>query len=637
MSWAALALTVSLAGAPLNLGPLGRGEPLGPSITWAEDAEGTWTWDQAWKKSTSFAALRSARFSRGYTHSVYWLRLDWTRPAGDLRDLYLMTWTVHVSRVDAMFHSEQDQDSVPLRLGDEEKFDPRTPRTWLPSLKFPLGSGSLLIRLESTNAILFDPRIYDSAALWSTLELCHTGVGFLLGFLVLMALFNLFMVATVRDSLYLWYTAYLANLVAYLALYTGFLQSLVPEQKPFQSAWELPVEASLLVIAWCFAYRANRFGDWRWAPWLTGIFAALAGVALILQATGQHQWGLRLINASLVLMTLTAEAGLIVQAVRGHRFSRFFAAGWASLLVAGVAILLDTAVQVDFANDTVLSSVLLFFGVLVETTLLSAALADRVRLLQKELDHQLVEASRTERLSTLGLLTARVGHEINTPNHVIALNANLLETLHHRVVDDRTRAREEGTDPTPQIDRWLAESRPLVRSIRQASGQINLVVATLGAVRSRVKKGPVDLAALLRQTLELYELRWRESTSRFVLRLPEHELPIEGVDFRLQELVVNLVANALQALPSRDKGVIVSAEAVGEELLLSVTDEGVGMSPEVLASLGTPFFSTKLDQGGSGLGWGLCQEIVKDHQGRLEVLSQPGKGTTIRVWFPRQG
>jgi signal transduction histidine kinase len=115
---------------------------------------------------------------------------------------------------------------------------------------------------------------------------------------------------------------------------------------------------------------------------------------------------------------------------------------------------------------------------------------------------------------------------------------------------------------------------------------------------------------------------------------PKIPVPILGIEFRLQQLLVNLVTNALNALANRDKGVTVTVETLAGEVLLSVADEGEGMSAEVQAKLGMPFFTTRRPQGGTGFGWGLCQEIVKEHQGRLELQSRLGVGTTVRVLFP---
>jgi signal transduction histidine kinase len=232
-------------------------------------------------------------------------------------------------------------------------------------------------------------------------------------------------------------------------------------------------------------------------------------------------------------------------------------------------------------------------------------------------------------------MTAQVGHEINTPNHVIALNASLLDSLHRKVREDRARDREDGLPETADEDSKLGEVEPLVKAIIKSSGQINQVVANLQAeVRPQDPPVPINLGLVIHQTAQLYELRWREDTSRLSVNIPEAPVIVLGVEFRLQQLVVNLMTNALHSLADRDKAVRLSVETRDREAILTVTDEGQGMSPEVQSRLGIPFFTTRRTQGGMGFGWGLCQEIVKEHHGRLELESRPGVGTTVRIRFP---
>ena len=100
--------------------------------------------------------------------------------------------------------------------------------------------------------------------------------------------------------------------------------------------------------------------------------------------------------------------------------------------------------------------------------------------------------------------------------------------------------------------------------------------------------------------------------------------------------MVNLVMNAIQALPDETRGIEVSTRVDREtgRVEVRVRDEGVGMSPEVMKHIAEPFFSTKLDAGGLGLGLSISASIVRDHHGTLDFQSEVGKGTTARLSFP---
>lgn len=104
----------------------------------------------------------------------------------------------------------------------------------------------------------------------------------------------------------------------------------------------------------------------------------------------------------------------------------------------------------------------------------------------------------------------------------------------------------------------------------------------------------------------------------------------------MEQVVVNLIMNALQSLPSREKGVIITtsyAQSI-DEIIIMVRDEGVGIPDEIRESIFDPFFTTKLESGGTGLGLSICFGIVKEHGGIIECESEPGKGSTFLVRLP---
>jgi signal transduction histidine kinase len=104
----------------------------------------------------------------------------------------------------------------------------------------------------------------------------------------------------------------------------------------------------------------------------------------------------------------------------------------------------------------------------------------------------------------------------------------------------------------------------------------------------------------------------------------------------LEQVVINLIVNSLQAIPDPARGVWVSTslDSDGEFVEIRVGDEGVGMTPETLARLTEPFFSTKLDSGGLGLGLSISSTIIQEHKGTLTFESEVGKGTIARISLP---
>ncbi len=156
---------------------------------------------------------------------------------------------------------------------------------------------------------------------------------------------------------------------------------------------------------------------------------------------------------------------------------------------------------------------------------------------------------------------------------------------------------------------------------RQDSGEMNQAVDINNVIESAV----IILANLI-----------KKSTNRFCLEY-EKELPIvQGNKQQIEQVVINLMANACQALTCTSQQVTVRTGCVPGQgtVSIEVTDEGRGISPENLKHIMDPFFTTKRDCGGTGLGLAISYGIVKNHRGELHIESYLGKGTSAKVVLP---
>jgi signal transduction histidine kinase len=130
----------------------------------------------------------------------------------------------------------------------------------------------------------------------------------------------------------------------------------------------------------------------------------------------------------------------------------------------------------------------------------------------------------------------------------------------------------------------------------------------------------------------------KKSTNNFKVAYMTHPPLFRGNAQRLEQVIINLVMNACQALPDNDKGVRISTgkDESGSSVYVDIQDQGVGIPPEKIQQITDPFFTTKRDGGGTGLGLAISDRIVRDHQGRMNFSSTPGKGTHVRISFPVQ-
>ncbi len=261
--------------------------------------------------------------------------------------------------------------------------------------------------------------------------------------------------------------------------------------------------------------------------------------------------------------------------------------------------------KVAVRDDT--GKILYFDGILEDITERKQA-EEREEELQQEL-------SVSRRLAAVGELVAGVAHEINNPlTGVLGFSERLLR---------------KSTDEEIKLDleRVHSEAQRIVKVMD------NLRTFTR---RREPEKQYSDINDILRMTLELraYELRTGniEVVTDFAPSLPEIE-----VDFhQIQEVFLNIILNAEQVMTEAHSGgkLTIKTQRIKDYVRISFTDDGPGIPAEHLGKLFDPFFTTRGEEGGTGLGLSVCHSIVAGHSGRLYAKSKPGKGATFFVELP---
>jgi signal transduction histidine kinase len=251
------------------------------------------------------------------------------------------------------------------------------------------------------------------------------------------------------------------------------------------------------------------------------------------------------------------------------------------------------------------------------------------------------QAIRTARLASLGVLAASVAHEINNPNNAIQFNTSILSRSWVDILRVLERHRlEQGAFTVGGVPMEKArEGIPrLLEGIIRSSQRIQYIIGNLKHM-ARPDQGEldhrVDLEEVLQTTLSILQSQIQKHTDHCRLELPSSLPAVRGNAQQLEQVFINLVQNALQALPERSAGVTLSAalEPEGERIRVRVVDEGCGISDAIKARVTDPFFTTK-GSGGTGLGLSISARIVQAHSGRMEITSQPGSGTEVCVVLP---
>jgi PAS domain S-box-containing protein len=265
----------------------------------------------------------------------------------------------------------------------------------------------------------------------------------------------------------------------------------------------------------------------------------------------------------------------------------------------------------------------------------------RVQMEEEAKIHQ-AQLIHANRMASLGTIVSSVAHEVNNPNNLIMFNAPMIVSAWDDAVPVlEAYFRENGDFSLGGLP--YSEMREVVprlaRGISDASLRIKGIVGNLKdfARQDGAKEhAPVQMNDVVRTAVAILNHEIIKATHRFEMKLDEDLPPVSGSSQELEQVIINLMNNALQALPSNQRGVRVSTRlAPGtREVEVCVADEGVGMAPEVLERIKAPFFSTRIDSGGLGLGVSICRSIVQKHKGTLKFESEDGKGTRAVVRLP---
>jgi two-component system, NtrC family, sensor kinase len=220
---------------------------------------------------------------------------------------------------------------------------------------------------------------------------------------------------------------------------------------------------------------------------------------------------------------------------------------------------------------------------------------------------------QTEKLSSLGLLAAGVAHEVNTP---LAVISNYIQMLAKQI---------PGHDPRQKtIDR-------IVKQTFRASEIVNNLLNFSRTGGSEFQE--LDLNSVLEETLTLVQHPFRTARVNVLRNYGENLPAVLGSTTRLQQVFLNLFMNARDAMP--EGGMVeVRTGARNGSVEVEVTDTGMGISSEHLHRIFDPFFTTKTSGRGTGLGLSVSYGIIKEHAGKVDVHSTPGKGTSFRLEFP---
>jgi len=262
----------------------------------------------------------------------------------------------------------------------------------------------------------------------------------------------------------------------------------------------------------------------------------------------------------------------------------------------------------------------------------------------QDLEQQLLQA---DKLSSIGQLVSGIVHEINNPNtfilgNLVVINEAVQDIL--PILDGYAKTHPGFMVARLKYDFFRDQITTLIQDMVDGANRIKFIVGNLKRFVRKdegVLAEQVDLNCVVAECLRLAENPIKR-TAQIHAQLHEELPPMVGNRQKLIQVVVNMLINAAQAIEkymgrTGQKGNIwvTTKHLQGQQLIiLEITDDGCGMDEFVKQKIFTPFFTTKRDSGGTGLGLSIASRIIREHNGRIDVKSETGKGTTFTIRLP---
>ena len=225
-------------------------------------------------------------------------------------------------------------------------------------------------------------------------------------------------------------------------------------------------------------------------------------------------------------------------------------------------------------------------------------------------------ARQAERLAELGTLTGGLAHEIKNPLSTVQLNLQLLredldpdDPAHGRVVRRLETVQKE-----------TSRLRDIVDDFLRYAGRLEL------------NKQPVDVNNLLEELIDFLTPQALLQRVRLRMKPAEGSLVVPLDERHMKQTLLNLLINALQAMPDGGGEVILSARREDRRAVIEVTDTGRGIEPEAVPQIFDAYYSKK--KGGTGLGLAIAKRLIEEHGGTVRVTSELGKGSVFRIELP---
>ncbi|MBA4304489.1 MAG: hypothetical protein C0424_09725 [Sphingobacteriaceae bacterium] len=670
-----------------------------------EDVDGVWDATSILKEAGKFTPFQGRVPNLQYSTSTYWLKLEIINGTNE-KLLAIELSNPQLDSVEAFFI--RNNEWLSFKTGDALPFSQRLFQHQHFIFPFELDSGEnciLLLKvksMEQVNIPLLAGRRKDILTNNYQTDLI---AGIYFGIMFVMFFYNLFLFLSIRDKSYLYYITYIAGIALAQAALQGYVFKYVLFDWPYLNQLSVVIFSAVSGVG-AIQFVRTFLPIKSKLPLIDKglkLFAIVYVLALIIYLLGWRQLSYNFLDALALTLSFYALYFSIRLSIQGERSAMFFLFAW-SIFMIGMFVFVSR--NLGWLPFNFLTKNALIIGSAIEAVLLSVALADRINILKKEketsqalalqvsleneklvreqnlvleakvaertealqktnyeLENTLDDLKNTqtqlvnsEKMASLGQLTAGIAHEINNPINFVTSN---IVPLRRDMDDLMTLLNAYGELHVAGVDyqAQLAKIKKLERELdfEFLKEEINILLNGMeeGAKRTaEIVKGLRIFSRLDESDLKKVDINEGIESTLILLNssmggkidLVKNYDPdafVECYPGKMNQVIMNITNNAIQAILENEsplqRGVVeITTQSEQDHVRISIRDNGPGMTSETKEKIFDPFFTTKQVGHGTGLGLSIVYSIIEAHNGKIDVESTPKVGTTFHILLPKQ-
>ncbi|MDP4763094.1 MAG: sensor histidine kinase [Salibacteraceae bacterium] len=516
--------------------------------------------------------------------------------------------------------------------------------------------------------------------------------GIFFGFIIVMALYNFFLYFSVKEELYLYYVFCIVGMGLMIAHFTGYAFNFLWPFFPTMNQW--PAIMPCIGITFAFLFTTKFLQLSKNMPKLDKILKMMLAILLLsiplnlVHVLGVFESPLPIIIAAIIiqLIAVILDVTLFIAGLtmyrRGFSPAKYFLLAWSSLLIGA---LIYVFLNLGILEPSFFTKFALEMGVGIEITFLSFALADRINVYKREkaqaqndafaalqenerliveqnkmLEEKVTERTReldarnneltetinelketqqklveSEKMASLGTLVAGIAHEINTPVGIGVTAASgfidKTESLAGKLKADTMSKKD-----LMEYLNFMYKSSKLVLSNLQRTAELVKSFKQVSVDQSVEEKRTFALGSYLKDIVNTIAPKFKGQEVDFKFDCPDN-IMLHSYPGAFAQIITNFMVNSsLHAFEESNAGTIILTGRLTEnEVILSYSDNGKGMSKEITERIFDPFFTTN-KQHGTGLGMHIVYNLVTQKlMGTIELISSPGNGVTFTISLPK--